>query len=399
MENCGITAAEGGCKPRQAPDLAAWRLPGADMESAPTDRGNPATNRKPRVAATHVGAHIVRPGNPAADRKPRATATHVGAHIVRPGNPAADRKPRVATTHVGAHNCAPGQPRGFNRKPRVAATHVGDDARIVPGNPAIPQGPREAHDPPLQTPANARSNRGDTSLGAAVGRDALIPPHPAAAQTPAGGMNPAPTDRGNPAANRTPRATATHVGAHIVRPGNLVANRKPRATATHVGAHIVRPGNPAADRKPRVAAAPCRGRCSHRPGNPAIPQGPREGHDPPLQTPASARPNGIAPPTRATVGRDALIPPHPAGGANPCRGPIPYRPGLCRRRGSWAGCLPPTPNPLQKLYAPADGSRRRGGLCFGPRGVTIIQLDKNCIKQEAFPWGCSKGTQSRRSAG
>ena len=43
---------------------------------------------------------------------------------------------------------------------------------------------------------------------AAVGRDALIPPHPAAAQTPAGGMNPAPTDRGNPAANRKPRAIA-----------------------------------------------------------------------------------------------------------------------------------------------------------------------------------------------
>ena len=65
------------------------------------------------------------------------------------------------------------------------------------------------------------------SLGAAVGRDALIPPYPAAAQTPAGGMNPAPTDRGNPAADRKPRATATHVGAHIVRPGNPAADRKP----------------------------------------------------------------------------------------------------------------------------------------------------------------------------
>ena len=97
------------------------------------------------------------------------------------------------------------------------------------------QGPREGHDPPLQTPANARSNRGDTSLGAVVGRDALIPPHPAAAQTPAGGMNPAPTDRGNPAANRKPRVATTHVGAHIVRPGNPAADRKSRATATHVG--------------------------------------------------------------------------------------------------------------------------------------------------------------------
>ena len=260
------------------------------MESAPTDRGNPAANRKPCVAAAHVGAHIVRPGNPAANRKPRAAATHVGAHIVRPGNPAADRKPCVAAAHVGAHIVRPGNPAA-DRKPRVAATHVGDDARIVPGNPAIPQGPREAHDPPLQTPANARPNGMAPRTRATVGRDALIPPHPAAAQTPAGGMNPAPTDRGNPAANR----------------------------------------------KPRGGANPCRGRF----------------HIGPACVGAGAR------------GRDA--------------------------------CRPPQTH--TKTLRPADGSRRRGGLCFGPRGVTIIQLDKNCIKQEAFPWGCSKGTQSRRSAG
>ena len=121
------------------------------MESAPTDRGNPAANRNPRATATYVGAHIVRPGNPAADRKPRA-----------------------------------------------AATHVGDDARIVPGTPRYRKVPREGHDPPLQTPANARPNGMAPRTRTAVGRDALIPPHPAAAQTPAGGMNPAPTDRGNP---------------------------------------------------------------------------------------------------------------------------------------------------------------------------------------------------------
>ena len=118
------------------PHPAAAQTPAGGMNPAPTDRGNPAANRKPRVAATHVGAHIVRLGNPAADRKPR-----------------------------------------------VATTHVGDDARIVPGTPRYRKVPREGHDPPLQTPANARSNRGDTSLGAVVGRDALIPPHPAAAQT------------------------------------------------------------------------------------------------------------------------------------------------------------------------------------------------------------------------
>ena len=201
------------------PHPAAAQTPAGGMNPAPTDRGNPAANRKPRAAATYVGAHIVRPGNPAADRKPRA-----------------------------------------------AATQVGDDARIVPGTPRYRKVPREGHDPPLQTPANARSNRGDTSLGAVVGRDALIPPHPAAARTPAGGMNPAPTDRGNPATNRKPRATATYVGDD---------------------ARIV-------------------------PGNPAMPQGPREGHDPPLQTPANARSNRGDTSLGAVVGRDALIPPHPA---------------------------------------------------------------------------------------
>ncbi len=292
------------------------------MESAPTDRGNPAANRKPCVAAAHVGAHIVRPGNPAANRKPRAAATHVGAHIVRPGNPAADRKPCVAAAHVGAHIVRPGNPAA-DRKPRVAATQVGDDARNVPGNPAIPQGPREAHDPPLQTPANARPNGMAPRTRATVGRDALIPPHPAAAQTPAGGMNPAPTDRGNPATNRKPRVATTHVGAHIVRPGNPAADRKPRVATTHVGAHIVRPGNPAADRKPCVAATYVGDDARIVPGTPRYRKVPREGHDPPLQTPANTRSNRRDTSLGATVGQDALIPPHPAvaqtpaGGMNP----------------------------------------------------------------------------------
>ena len=361
------------------------------MESAPTDRGNPAANRKPRVAATHVGAHIVRPGNPAADRKPRATATHVGAHIVRPGNPAA------------------------NRKPRVAATHVGDDARIVPGTPRYRKVPREGHDPPLQTPANARPNGMAPPTRATVGRDALIPPHPAAAQTPAGGMNPAPTDRGNPAANRNPRVAATHVGddARIVpgtpryrkvpreghdpplqtpanaRPngmapptratvgrdalipphpaaaqtpaggmnpaptdrGNPAANRKPRATATHVGAHIVRPGNPAADRKPRVAATYVGDDARIVPGTPRCRKVPREGHDPPLQTPANARSNGMAPRTRTAVGRDALIPPDPAASQTHV-GADSISARLAAAQGLVGGMPAAHPKPIQKLYAP-----------------------------------------------
>ena len=219
MENCGITAAEGGCKPRQAPDPAAAQTPAGGMNPAPTDRVNPAANRKP---------------------------------------------------------CA-------------TATHVGDDARIVPGTLWQRKTPREDHDPPLQTPANARPNGMAPRTRTAVGRDALIPPYPAAAQTLAGGMNPAPTDRGNPAANRKPRVAATHVGAHIVRPGNPAANRNPRVAATHVGddARIV-------------------------PGTPRQRKAPREDHDPPLQTPANTRSNRRNTSLGAAVGRDALIPPHPA---------------------------------------------------------------------------------------
>ena len=44
-------------------------------------------------------------------------------------------------------------------------------------------------------------------------------------------------------------------------------------------------------------------------GTPRRRKVPREGHGPPLQTMADAWPTGAAATTRATVGRDALIPP------------------------------------------------------------------------------------------
>ena len=64
-----------------------------------------------------------------------------------------------------------------------------------------------------------------------VGRDALIPPHPAPPRTPAGGINPSPTNQ-----------------------------RRARG----------QPG----DRKPCAMTNPCRGRCSHRPAPPAPPRTP-----------------------------------------------------------------------------------------------------------------------------
>ena len=53
---------------------------------------------------------------------------------------------------------------------------------IVPGTPRRCKVPREGHGPPLQTMANTRPNGKGTRPRTAVGRDALIPPHPAAAQ-------------------------------------------------------------------------------------------------------------------------------------------------------------------------------------------------------------------------
>ena len=155
---------------------------------------------------------------------------------------------------------------------------------------------------------------------AAVGRDALIPPHPApprttaggygirpynqrrargqlgnrkpcvtsnpcrgrcsnrpgrlyAARTPAGGINPAPTNkfvlwtnRDGPAHPGGRRAGCPHPAA-------------PRAAANPRGRDKSRPynqrrarGQPG-NRKPCVTSTPCRGRCSHRPGNLAPPHG------------------------------------------------------------------------------------------------------------------------------
>ena len=100
--------------------------------------------------------------------------------------------------------------------------------------------------------------------------------------------------------SREPRDAANARGRDESRPygpgGKSAANRNPRATATHVGAHIVRPGNPAAARG--------FGRGMPLPYTPS-------GHD---------RPNGTAAAARTAVGRDALIPPKPAAAQTPAGG-------------------------------------------------------------------------------
>ena len=94
-------------------------------------------------------------------------------------------------TEQGKHGGQPGK-----RGAALQQTPVGDDACIVPGTLRWRGCSREGHGPPLQTTENDRPNRTSAATRAAVGRGALTPPDPAAAQTPAGGINPAPTING-----------------------------------------------------------------------------------------------------------------------------------------------------------------------------------------------------------
>ena len=67
--------------------------------------------------------------------------------------------------------------------PAIPQTNVGDDACIVPETPRRRKVPREGHGPPLRTMADARPTGAAATTRATVGRDALIPPDPAAAGT------------------------------------------------------------------------------------------------------------------------------------------------------------------------------------------------------------------------
>ena len=85
--------------------------------------------------------------------------------------------------------------------PAAPQPSVGADS-ISARDPAASQGLREGHAPPLQTVANAQPNRMASTIRAAVGRDALIPPHPAPPQTPAGGSGTRPCGQRRCAANK-----------------------------------------------------------------------------------------------------------------------------------------------------------------------------------------------------
>ena len=137
---------------------------------------------------------------------------------------ASSREPRAAANAPGGYGIRPyngfsaGRASGLPMWPVVAGRHVG-----------------EGHAPPANPAPETRGLPGICgTYKMTVGRDALTPPHPAPPQTPAGGINPSPTNRNK-------------------RRGQRENN------------------------KPCDITNPCRGRCLHRPGNPAPPQTPAGG--------------------------------------------------------------------------------------------------------------------------
>ena len=131
---------------------------------------------KPRQARGQPGNHNLRViTNPCRGRcshrpgQPRRAANAPGGYRIRPYN-----------------GFSAGRASGLPVWPVVAGRHVG-----------------EGHAPPANPALETRGLPGICgTYKMTVGRDALIPPHPAPPQAPAGGINPSPTNHGRPAANR-----------------------------------------------------------------------------------------------------------------------------------------------------------------------------------------------------
>ena len=150
----------------------------------------------------------------AAEQADCPTATSVGAHIVRPGNPAAAQTPRATTTPTPeqaplSKGAGRGASRGLGDCPATATT------------PTAPAGGQRPGGNPSDLAALGHlplTREAGTPTATSVGAHIVRPGTPAAAQTPAGGINPAPTVPGDrPAtratANPTPEQAPLSKGA------------------------------------------------------------------------------------------------------------------------------------------------------------------------------------------
>ena len=124
---------------------------------------------------------------------------------------------RQCAAGVNARPTEPGKCGGQpgNRGPALQQTPVGDDACIVPHTSRHRKHPGRDKSRPYKPSEHDRPNRTGATTQATVGRDALIPPHPAAAQTPRANMESAPTKRQRLRADTGPapaRASGASVG-------------------------------------------------------------------------------------------------------------------------------------------------------------------------------------------
>ncbi len=202
------------------------------------------------------------------------------------------------------------------------------------------------------------------------GRCLHRPGNPAAAQTPAGGINPAPTARG-----RRPGCPGNHDfrdianpcrGRCLHRPGNPAAVQTPTGGINPAPtAHGQRPGCPE-NHGFRDIATPCRGRCLHRPGNPAAAQTPAGGINP-TPTAYDQRPanrNG-----RDCSGERRAGCPHPAGPGAAVNTPILELPRCGGRErppyGTWETWRPPGRPQACVITNPCRGRFHIGPVCGG----------------------------------
>ena len=149
-------------------------------------------------------------------------------------------------------------------------------------------------------------------------------------RTPAGGINPAPTNKFVLWTNRDGPAHPGGRRAGCPHPAAPRAAANPRGRIWNPPYNQRRARGQPENRKPCVTSNPCRGRCSHRPGGPYAARMPAGGmplippHPAPPRTPAGGY--GIRPYNqRRARGQPGNR--KPCVTSNPCRGRCSHRPG------------------------------------------------------------------------
>ena len=290
------------------------------------------------------------------------------------------RKPRDPATLVGADSTAPA---GAFRRPKTAGPALRPE---ISARFAAAQGSAGG---PWPSPTTGRSPRPTGKRHSHVitnlcrGRCSHRPGNPAAARTPAGGINPAPTVHGQRPANRNGRG----------RPGGRRAGcpipPDPAAARTSAGGYGIPPYSQrkmprsTGKRHSHVITNLCRGRCSHRPGNPAAARTPAGGYGiRPYSQRQGPRPTGKRHSrviTNLCRGRCLHRPGNRAAARTPAGGINPAPTAHGQRPANWngrvypgvrrAGCpIPPDPAAV-RTPAGGYGIRPYGYiLCFGPNG-------------------------------